>query len=123
MATPQDADTPTFPALFAAENRHFWFRARNRVLERVVRRITRCWVPAYRVCEVVCGNGNVLRMLERTCTGAEVTGIELHQEGVEFARQRVRSRVLQADLFKLPFPERFHLLGMFDVLEHLPDDR
>jgi SAM-dependent methyltransferase len=123
MAAPQDAESPSFAALFAAEDRHFWFRARNCVLERVVRRLTRGWGTGYRVLEVGCGNGNVLRMLERVCAGAEVTGVELHDEGVGYARTRVRSRVLRADLFDLPFPERFNLVGLFDVLEHLPDDR
>jgi SAM-dependent methyltransferase len=113
---------PAFHLLFRAEGRHFWFRARNAVLERMVRRLTRDWAPGYRVLEVGCGNGNVLQMLERVCVGGEVTGAELYEQGVEYARRRVRCRVVQADLYHLPFSEPFHLVGMFDVLEHLPDD-
>lgn len=111
-----------FAELLANEDRHFWFRARNRVLARVVRGINRGWEPGYRVLEVGCGNGYVLRMLEAACPGAELTGSELFPEAVANAARRVRCPVVQADVYRLPFADPFRLIGMFDVLEHLPDD-
>jgi SAM-dependent methyltransferase len=111
-----------FAELFAAEDRHFWFRGRNRVIAAAVRRAVAGFSPGYRVLEVGCGTGYVLRMLERECRGAEVIGSELSDVGVEFARKRVRCPVVRADVYNLPFPDPFHLVGMFDVLEHLEDD-
>jgi SAM-dependent methyltransferase len=116
-------ETPAFAALFAAEDRHFWFRARNRVLGRIVRKLTTCLPPGYRVLEVGCGTGNVLRVLEDVCHAGEVIGSDLFDVGLRFARQRVFCRLVRADVHDLPFRAPFDLVGMFDVLEHLADDR
>ena len=111
-----------FADLFAAEDRHFWFCGRNRVIGTAVRRLVRAFPPGYRVLDVGCGTGYVLRMLERTCRGAEVVGAEFYEDGVALARKRVTCPVVRADVYDLPFPDPFHLVGMFDVLEHLADD-
>jgi SAM-dependent methyltransferase len=111
-----------FDHLFAAEDRHFWFTARNRVLKAVVERLVRRLPDGYRVLEVGCGTGFVLRMLEQTCTRGEVTGVDLFEEGVAFARKRVTCPVLVADVHDLPFDKPFDVIGLFDVLEHVPDD-
>jgi SAM-dependent methyltransferase len=77
----------------------------------------------YRVLEVGCGNGNVLRVLEQVCDRGEVIGLDLFAERLRYARQRVRCQLVQADIYDWPFHSPFNLIGMFDVLEHLPDDR
>ncbi len=38
------------------------------------------------------------------------------------ARGRVACELVQADIYSLPNWERFDLIGIFDVLEHLPED-
>ncbi|MBX9585430.1 MAG: class I SAM-dependent methyltransferase [Gemmataceae bacterium] len=116
------AEAVAFADLFAAEDRHFWFRGRNRVIAGAVRDAVQDFPPGYRVLEVGCGTGYVLRLLERECRGAVVIGSEVSDEGVAFARRRVGSPVVRADVYALPFADPFHLVGMFDVLEHLPDD-
>ena len=112
-----------FAALFAAEQRHFWFRSRNRVLGRLVAQLTAGLADGYRVLEVGCGTGNVLAELERRCERGEVVGSELFDEGLAFARRRVGCRLIQADIYNMTLTERFDVIGLFDVLEHLPDDR
>src|SRR5258707_6132708 len=115
--------SPEFAHLFAAEDRHFWFRARNRVLGRVVGQLVAPLPPGYRMLEAGCGNGNVLRVLEEVCAGGEVIGTDLMPERLQYAGQRTHCRLVQADLHELPFDTPFDLIGLFDVLEHLPDDR
>jgi SAM-dependent methyltransferase len=115
-------DPAHFEHLFAVEDRHFWFRARNWVIAALVRQVTAGLEPGYRVLEVGCGTGNVLRILEDTCTSGEVTGMDLFAEGLEYARRRVRCDLVCGDIHALPFDHAFHLIGLFDVLEHLPDD-
>jgi SAM-dependent methyltransferase len=112
-----------FAALHAVEDHHFWFQERNRVLAAVIDRLTCQLAHGYRVLEVGCGTGNVLRMLEDVCCDGEVIGTDLFDEGLVFARRRCRCAVVQADIFDLPFTEPFEVIGLFDVLEHLPDDR
>jgi hypothetical protein len=41
--------------LYAAEDRHFWFRARNLLIEAIVRQIVPNLTNGYRLLEVGCG--------------------------------------------------------------------
>ncbi len=115
--------TPNFAELFAAEERHFWFRARNRVLTDIVHRLTHRLNDGFRVLEVGCGTGNVLRNLEQVCRRGRVVGLDLYPQALRLARQRTSCPLVAADIHQLPFAEPFEIVGMFDVLEHLPDDR
>lgn len=122
MSATIDALPDFAPHLFDAEDRHFWFRSRNKVIGRVVRQLVAELPPGYRVLEVGCGNGNVLRVLERVCVGGTVVGMDLVAEKLRFARRRTACELRVGDLYRLPPEEKFDLIGMFDVLEHLPDD-
>jgi len=115
-------DPGYFERLVAIEDRHFWFRSRNHTISVLVNQITQNLAPGYRVLEVGCGTGNVLRFLERTCTRGLVVGVEFFWEGLQRARQRVNCSLVQGDIGALPFRTRFELIGLFDVLEHLQDD-
>lgn len=115
-------DPAYFAHLFAVEDRHFWFRARNQVISTLVRQITARLVLGYWVLEVGCGTGNVLRVLEQVCLGGVVVGMDLFAEGLRYARERTSCPLLQGDMHAPPFGVQFDLVGLFDVLEHLPDD-
>ena len=111
-----------YEALYAAEDRHFWFRARNRIISIVASQVVSGLAPGYRVLEIGCGNGNVIRHLEKACANGVVIGMDLFGEGLKYARQRSSSLLVQADASRTPFRTRFELVGAFDVLEHIPDD-
>ena len=115
-------DPDCFARLAPVEDRHFWFRARARVITAVARRLARAWPPGYRVLEVGCGAGGTLRALERGCPGGRLIGMDLHREGLRLARRRCAATFVQADVLAPPFLGSFHLIGLFDVLEHLADD-
>lgn len=111
-----------FKSLFTSEDRHFWFCARNQVLTALVQQLTATWEPGYRVLEVGCGTGNTLRVLETVCMTGTVIGLDLFAEGLRFAQTRVGCPLIRGDIRHLPFLPSFSLIGLFDVLEHLPDD-
>ena len=116
-------DQAYFEPLFAIEDRHFWFRARNRVIATVVGQITANLVPGYRVLEVGCGTGNnVLRVLEKGCKNGVVIGMDLFAEGLQYAQERTSCLLVQGDIQSPPFSIQFDMIGLFDMLEHLPDD-
>lgn len=111
-----------YAPLWEAEDRHFWFRSRNAVLEKIVTSEISALPPGYRVLEVGCGTGYVLRMLQRVCSGGLVLGLDLFHQGLMLAKQRSGARLVQGRIEAPPFRERFDLVGLFDTLEHIPDD-
>lgn len=112
-----------FEQLVRVEDRHFWFRFRNRVLSELVKGLAAKFTNGYRVLEAGCGDGNVLRFLERVCSGGAVVGIDLFMEGLQLAKCRSSSLLVQGDVHTSPFNCEFDIIGIFDVLEHLADDQ
>jgi SAM-dependent methyltransferase len=114
------------PAFFAkldkVEDRHFWFRARKRAVGTVLRQLAAGFAPGYNVLELGCGNGGMLRLLRQSCPGGKVFGMDLYREALIHAKHRSNCPLVQGDVLHPPFSEALHLVGMFDVLEHLRDD-
>jgi SAM-dependent methyltransferase len=115
-------DPSFFQQLAGVEDRHFWFRARNRLIYSMSEKLTSGLKPGYRVLEVGCGTGNVLRVLRRACPQGTVVGLELWFDGLRFAQQRSAGPLVQGDVRHCPFGKPFQLIGMFDVLEHIPQE-
>ena len=108
-----------FEALAELEPRSFWFRSRNRMLAWAC---ARYFPQARTFLEVGCGTGYVLWGLRRACPGLQLVGGELFREGLAFARGRLSIPLLQMDCRRIPFSNRFDVVGAFDLLEHLDED-
>lgn len=115
-------DPAFFQKLERVEDRHFWFRARRRAVGTVLRQLAAKFPPGFKALELGCGNGGMLRLMQQSCPGGRVFGMDLFAEGLANARRRVNVPLVQADVRLPPFSENLHLVGMFDVLEHLQDD-
>jgi SAM-dependent methyltransferase len=112
------------PHLRAAEDRHFWFVARNQILTALLSGLEPRLPAGYRVLEVGCGDGNTLRVLTRVCRRGAVFGMDLQGEGLEVARPRVDCALVRGDIVRSPFipAARFHVIAMFDVIEHIDEE-
>jgi ubiquinone/menaquinone biosynthesis C-methylase UbiE len=112
-----------FEKLYQIEDRHFWFRTRQAFVSALTEQIIADFPPGYRVMEIGCGTGNLLKALESTCRNGVVFGLDLFWEGLAFAQQRTTAGLIQARAECMPFcNNQFDLIGMFDVLEHLEND-
>lgn len=124
---PQLADTMTgfdpssYARLAEAEQRHFWFRARNRLLAGLLRQY---FPGANSFLEIGCGTGNVLAYLFRCRNWQRIAGAELHVSGLRVARSRLPPEVelVQLDATAIPVTNIFDVIGAFDVVEHIEDD-
>ncbi len=121
--TRQSYDPDFFDLLFEVEDNHFWFRSRNRIIETRLNQLAAEFPGHFHLLEVGCGTGNVLRVLDEGFPGATIIGMDLFAEGLHFARHRTGAALVQGDMHRPPFTDQFEVIGLFDVLEHLPDDR
>lgn len=102
-----------------ASGDHFWVRRRFEVF----RRLAGALIPASReMAEIGCGHGLLQRAIEETY-GREVVGFDLNELAL---KQNVScvSRIYCYDTYERnpAFRERFDLLLLFDVLEHIADE-
>ena len=110
-----------FYKLAKAEAGHWWFRSRNRIL---------LWVLKKHVggfenfLEVGCGTGFVLEAINDAFPNAKLEGSEYFTEGLIHARKRVPlANFSKLDARTMNDVERFDCIGVFDVIEHINEDK
>jgi SAM-dependent methyltransferase len=101
-----------------AEDRHWWYRGRRTVLNRVIEDLG--VPPGARILDAGCGSGR--NMVELARYGA-VSAIELSPASVEVARGRDAGEVVEGSVLEMPFADAsFDFAASLDVIEHLEDD-
>ncbi|MDJ0660392.1 MAG: class I SAM-dependent methyltransferase [Crocosphaera sp.] len=110
-----------FPQLAPLEAKNFWFRSRNRL---IIWAFKHYFPKAINFLEIGCGTGFVLQGIERAFPKLTLCGSEIFIDGLSFASQRLsRTELFQMDARKIPFENEFNVIGLFDVLEHIKEDR
>jgi SAM-dependent methyltransferase len=114
-------DEAYFQHLPQVEEKSFWFRSRNALIIWALRRY---FPKGQSLLEVGCGTGFVLRGVRDAFPRMRLVGGELFEAGLAVAAQRVPdAKLLKLDARDLPFKEEFDVVGAFDVLEHIDDDK
>ncbi len=107
-------------AFAALEDHHFWFVSRRRIFFDLLDRALR-GRRDLDVLEIGCGTGGMLGPMQRYGT---VHGIDIAHEFVAHCRKRGFDRLLTASGYELPLRDAsFDVVGLFDTMEHIPDDR
>lgn len=110
-----------FENLSKIEEGSFWFRSRNRL---IIWALSNYFPNAHSFFEIGCGTGYVMTGVHKAFPELQVSGSEIHLAGLPYARQRLPSASLyQMDARVIPFYEEFDVIGAFDVLEHIEEDR
>jgi SAM-dependent methyltransferase len=101
------------------DDRHWWYRARRRILAELIRREAKLPAQA-RILEIGCGTGHNLSMLGGF---GHVDGLELDDEAAALSEKRLGRKVLRSPLPELVgVRKKYDLIGTFDVIEHIDDD-
>jgi SAM-dependent methyltransferase len=111
----------SFSFLREVEENNFWFKVRNRILIGLIKKYSG-QSKNRKLLEIGCGTGYVLSGL-RASTHFQLSGSDIHVEGLKYAKQRVPSaEFIQMDATEMPFENEFDAIGAFDVLEHISED-
>lgn len=102
------------------DDRHWWYRARRRILAELVRREASPPAKA-RILEIGCGSGHNLAML---ADFGRVDGLELDDEMRALSEKRLGRKIMRSPLPELGEVKdaSYDLIGAFDVIEHIDDD-
>jgi SAM-dependent methyltransferase len=103
------------------ESRHWWFSGRRAILSRIIKNLD---LPQNsKILEVGCGTGGNLQMLAKS---GEVSALEMDANARAIASNKTNNLYdIRAGYCpdEIPFhDQRFDLICMFDVLEHIEQD-
>ena len=120
-----------FPALAEMQAGHFWFCGRRRFVHRSFEQHVR---PLVRNCcerltglDLGCGCGGWIHFLRQRSGHlfSELAIADLAREALEYAGDLLGDTVIryQADLLRLGWRDRWDVIFLLDVLEHIPEDQ
>ncbi len=109
-----------FAPLASREAGHFWFRARNTLIEWA---LGKYGAAVSSFMEIGCGTGFVLQGIAHHFPNIRLAGSEIYPEGIAFAAERIAGgEFMQMDAREIPFSNEFDAIGAFDVIEHIDQD-
>jgi SAM-dependent methyltransferase len=103
------------------DDRHWWYRARRKVLADLIRRTAHPGKDAA-ILELGCGTGHNLPMLGQF---GDIDALELDDEARAIAERRIGRKVMSDPLPELKgvSDRHYDLIAALDVIEHIDDDR
>lgn len=102
----------------SVEDKHWWFLGRRQIVEHIIYQLNLPQNP--KILEVGCGTGGNLKMLARH---GRVSAMELDEIACKIANEREIIEVRLGNLpDNIPFTDKYDLILLLDVLEHINDD-
>lgn len=109
-----------YARLARLESFYFWNIGRREILKEVLLRYTGKRNDL-EILDVGCGSGGNINLLAEF---GQVTGLDVSEEALKFARNYNFVSLVRADAKSIPFPDRsFDLVTSLDVFEHIEDDK
>ena len=112
-------DADQYKLMNSLEENHWWFVSRRKIIDQVLAK----FVSKGDVLEVGCGSGGNFSLLAKY---GSIDASELNQEAIENARNKNIANSIKCNSLpeEEPFEgKKYDLVAMFDVLEHIDEDK
>lgn len=107
-----------FDEMIELETSHWWYRARRDIITQVLNKYFK-GQDNLRILDVGCGTGSYLRLLKKF---GQVLGLEPNRSMAEYC-QNQGLKIINCQIENYQSKQKFNLITLFDVLEHIKDDR
>jgi SAM-dependent methyltransferase len=98
------------------EKGHWWYVGRKKILLQLINFFFR--KRPLKILDVGCGTGEMMKALS---VFGDVKGVEIYKPLVEYSKA-IGLDVSEGGIGELPFNEKFDIVTLLDVLEHIEDD-
>ena len=103
-------------------DRHFWFSVRIGVIRDAFERAEKGpGAEPKRLVEYGCSNGFIMGKMEEA--GWQAMGVDMHMSGLRTAEKNTRGALVCSKIEDMTLSESVQAVGLFDVIEHVPDDK
>ncbi len=116
----EDYNASGLDLLFDNEDWHFWFVGRK---EFILKNILKFVSKNDKILDLGCGTGNIAKyFMEKGFSNISVC--DMHLKGLKYAKSKGVKNCYRFDLLRPPpFFEEFDVICMFDVIEHIQEDK
>ena len=112
-------DASVYEQFAELEENHFWFRGRRAIFTTLMEQALGT-SGDLDLLEIGCGPGGMLDMLRPF---GRVHALDIAHDSMRFCKSRGFDRVMTASGHALPIADdSFDFVGLFDTIEHIPDD-
>jgi len=102
------------------ENNFFWIKSRSRILQQLVQQYIK-FLPNKKFLEIGCHTGLFINKLAID-KSLNITGSEIYFKGISYIKKMPNIEIIQYDVTQGVLPEKYDMVGSFDVLEHIDND-
>ncbi|HPQ40566.1 MAG TPA: class I SAM-dependent methyltransferase, partial [bacterium] len=113
----------SFEQMHLTGRNYWWYQAKEHLMKQFLKSAGGLDAPSGRpwILDMGCGTGTMFGFLAEQ---GVLVGLDPSPRAIEYARQRGIAYLVRGDAADAPFAEKsFHLISLFDALEHIEDDR
>ncbi len=107
-----------YQQFYEIENTHWWFAARRHILIAYLNRKVDAG-RSLKLLDVGCGTGAILADASQRF---DASGMDASPQAIEFCRRHGLTKLFVGNLDAYPGAEKFDVITLFDVVEHIDDD-
>jgi SAM-dependent methyltransferase len=112
-------ETHAYIELIERQQRHWWYKGRRVILKSILNKYLS--PSSLKILEIGCGTGGNLSLLKQYGT---VSAMEMNPFAAAYAAKLSGMEIKTGRLpDNIPFKEQFDVICLFDVLEHIADDK